>query len=741
MTVPYETGTVSVTAGSAVITGVGTAWKTALIVGGLFGLDSSNGNPVPIESVESDTQITLAKPWRGTTASGHAYWIIRDTDNARQAVANASALAQILMELRSTAVSALARVAPEAGSFLSFGANGNIELVEDANDNLSKLAALLPLAGGLLQFGANGSVSTALPADIRFDAKLSDYLPTRPIYIPHRGGAMLYPENTVGAYLAALSSGQKVIELDVWRLSDGTGGVFHDSTVDRITTSAGNVVNLNRTSFKALYVDAENWHGANVPRMNETLMIDEALTLLNGRAILVIEAKNTGSGAVIVNALQAAGVSKHHVIVQAFTQAELTAAINAGYDTMILSSSGTGTLAAAKAAGVKWAGLADATTNADVATWIGQGFKVVMFTITRRWRRDQLLALGVTGMFVDDPLYVATDKPFASADQFAAKTWMPGMVASDEGLSALSRGRFLGQGYWGWGDVYTTTIDRQYVLQGWAGPIGGKQANTNWSATFTVRFGAREVASNWFGVFIAADSYKDRPFRDNGADTEANGYNLLMRADGRLAIFKVAAGVGTNLAQTATGTIPGFPAAGGEGTFRIRVTATAIRISRINADGSELGFVEATDNDYRGGYIHFGRSAGAVSVRDVRVIDGGIMSLLGGTDLGDIVESGSNANGDYVRFSNGLQICTALLTTPIEVTQSRNGMFSSAGFPWMFPAAFAVAPKVFPSVTYAFRWATADPPSLTGVQFRHFCFQSETSTTPNTMLFAVGMWQ
>ncbi|MGZ2472076.1 hypothetical protein ACVI1N_000367 [Sinorhizobium medicae] len=61
MTIPYVTGTVSVTAGSAVVTGSGTAWATALIAGGLFGLDSSNGNPVPILSVDSNTQLTLAK--------------------------------------------------------------------------------------------------------------------------------------------------------------------------------------------------------------------------------------------------------------------------------------------------------------------------------------------------------------------------------------------------------------------------------------------------------------------------------------------------------------------------------------------------------------------------------------------------------------------------------------------------------------------------------------------------------
>jgi len=114
MTIPYVSGTVSVTAGSAVVTGVGTGWATALLTGGMFGLDSANGNPVPIASIDSDTQLTLAKPWRGTTAATQAYWIMRDTAYGQQTVANATALAQIINELRSPALASIAGQTPAA---------------------------------------------------------------------------------------------------------------------------------------------------------------------------------------------------------------------------------------------------------------------------------------------------------------------------------------------------------------------------------------------------------------------------------------------------------------------------------------------------------------------------------------------------------------------------------------------------------------------------------------------------
>jgi hypothetical protein len=114
MTSPYMTGTVSVTAGSAVVTGTGTAWQTALIAGGLFGLDSDNGNPVPILSIDGDTQLTLAKPWRGTTAANQAYWIVRDTAYLQQLSANAQALAAYIQRLDNTTLATLAALIPAA---------------------------------------------------------------------------------------------------------------------------------------------------------------------------------------------------------------------------------------------------------------------------------------------------------------------------------------------------------------------------------------------------------------------------------------------------------------------------------------------------------------------------------------------------------------------------------------------------------------------------------------------------
>ncbi|QND30856.1 phage tail protein [Sinorhizobium meliloti] len=167
MTIPYVTGTVSVTAGSAVVTGSGTAWATALIAGGIFGLDSSNGNPVPILSVDSNTQLTLAKPWRGTTAAGQGYWIVRDTAYLQQQTVNAQALSTYIQRLDNATLAALAGLDPAADKFAYFtGANSGAlaDIKAKGRDLLSStgvLDALLklgPVWGGSVRSPANSDV-------------------------------------------------------------------------------------------------------------------------------------------------------------------------------------------------------------------------------------------------------------------------------------------------------------------------------------------------------------------------------------------------------------------------------------------------------------------------------------------------------------------------------------------------------------------------------------------------------
>src|ERR1044071_157770 len=61
----------------------------------------------------------------------------------------------------------------------------------------------------------------------------------RPLVIAHRGGAGLWPENTLYAFARAAAMGVDVIETDVRATSDGELAVFHDENVGKTTDGDG----------------------------------------------------------------------------------------------------------------------------------------------------------------------------------------------------------------------------------------------------------------------------------------------------------------------------------------------------------------------------------------------------------------------------------------------------------------------------------------------------------------------
>jgi glycerophosphoryl diester phosphodiesterase len=75
---------------------------------------------------------------------------------------------------------------------------------------------------------------------------------SRPLVIAHRGGAGLWPENTLYAFERALRAGADVIEMDVRATADGALVVIHDASVERTTDGVGRVGALTLAELKRL---------------------------------------------------------------------------------------------------------------------------------------------------------------------------------------------------------------------------------------------------------------------------------------------------------------------------------------------------------------------------------------------------------------------------------------------------------------------------------------------------------
>ena len=80
----------------------------------------------------------------------------------------------------------------------------------------------------------------------------------RPLVMAHRGGAALWPENTMYAFERAVAMGVDVLEMDMRATADNHLVIIHDATVDRTTDGRGAVNTLTLEELKRLDAGS-NW--------------------------------------------------------------------------------------------------------------------------------------------------------------------------------------------------------------------------------------------------------------------------------------------------------------------------------------------------------------------------------------------------------------------------------------------------------------------------------------------------
>ncbi|MDE4193534.1 hypothetical protein [Phaeobacter gallaeciensis] len=120
----------------------------------------------------------------------------------------------------------------------------------------------------------------------------------------------------------------------------------------------------------------------------------------------------------------------------------------------------------------------------------------------------------------------------------------------------------------------------------------------------------------------------------------------------------------------------------------------------------------------------------------------GTVSQSGGAPTGAVIERGSNANGEYVRFADGTQMCWQDDADDLDATNASGSLYrSSVSGNWTFPAAFLGGSSISVSAQpdSSVRWAQAHVSSSTSAVFRQFQ-ATASSTTISTRLFAIGRW-
>jgi hypothetical protein len=117
----------------------------------------------------------------------------------------------------------------------------------------------------------------------------------------------------------------------------------------------------------------------------------------------------------------------------------------------------------------------------------------------------------------------------------------------------------------------------------------------------------------------------------------------------------------------------------------------------------------------------------------------GTVSQTSGVPTGGLIERGSNGNGEYARFADGLQICTRTNLAFANASTAVGSLFRSADVSWTFPAAFIAAPAVSGEVDDVDCLLSAGAPTTTAVSIRALAALTKAAAL-NGRAIAVGRW-
>lgn len=106
---------------------------------------------------------------------------------------------------------------------------------------------------------------------------------------------------------------------------------------------------------------------------------------------------------------------------------------------------------------------------------------------------------------------------------------------------------------------------------------------------------------------------------------------------------------------------------------------------------------------------------------------------------GSIIDSGSNANGYYVRFADGTQICWGTISATVIQTPNGDGYRTATGTQWAYPAAFSEIPSVMSGDLGGSHYWSNVRSGLSYAIVNCYSFVS-IAAVPDVNITAVGRW-
>lgn len=460
----------------------------------------------------------------------------------------------------------------------------------------------IAVPGGIAPLDLNGLVPLEhIPAHgPQTAATVADLLSTNLFYIAHRGSGMEYPEHTMAAYDAVLSSGVKAIEISVGVTADGIPVCMHDPNLDRTTNATGPMLSwlyaglTNQVTMQPAAILGQGWKPQPLPNLRDVL--DRFM----GRVVIFLEGKTNEATVAVQKMLQDYyPTASESVVWKAYYLSPTFNTMKSrGFTTWAYVDAGT-TDAQMDAvnAGVDMWGVPHTMTEPRIAAVVARGKPVICWEVHRRSQRDRLVGLGVRGLMCAQYQWVTSaSNQIMPRDAWATSTKAPGEMGRTyyTGTRALKFG--------GDGTAYMD-VTADAVM---TGSVSFATYPTNgYRITFDMMFEGVPTSTEHAGIAFGKPDDSTYQF---GLANPAGGYHIAMRGSGAMQLYSHQPGVanGTQLGSTVNTAVP---VAGQWMSFQVDLTPTQVKVTRTDVTPNLT--ITSTDTNYRGGYIHV--SGGSVS--------------------------------------------------------------------------------------------------------------------------------
>lgn len=238
------------------------------------------------------------------------------------------------------------------------------------------------------------------------------------LVIAHRGGADLWPEETLLAFENATKAGVDVLELDVHATKDGTVVCMHDETVDRTTDGTGPVKEKTFAEVQALDAAAKfttdggktfPYRGTGVkvatlkevlekfPHMPVSIEIKQYAPAIVDSVIAVIEAANMSDKVVI------ASFDDDTIRAVRSKRPKLATSLALGETLQLAKIKTDEDIASYKPPAMLYQANAGSITDETMTVYNKLGIRVHVWTVNDEDTMRRMWKLGVHGIMTDDP--------------------------------------------------------------------------------------------------------------------------------------------------------------------------------------------------------------------------------------------------------------------------------------------------------------------------------------------------